>query len=199
LFFLQFIIDDEIFHEARNVERVPQRAIEYEREKNIFAAPNPTLKTRILAFLIDCLVVAFPDNTFEFTTPKVLLGCKQIRLLALSVLREMKSHLQPVCEDFFASAGNNVALDIPESFKFQNASEPQCRHFAAVLELRIFRTTRIPIHHAKKQWIVRGLLSSISTNTGRGGVDEDEEVNKKKTEQLYMCYYVNTLLIYSAY
>jgi hypothetical protein len=157
---------------------VSQRAIEHERKKDMFKPPNPTLKTRIIAYLIDCLALAFPDDTFEFDSPKVVRGYKQIRSMALSVLREMKGHVNPIREDFFASAGNDVQLALPDTFRFKDADKAHRHHFAAVLESRVYRTTRIPVHHCKKQWIARGLLGAIAANTGRGNIEEEDEVKK---------------------
>jgi hypothetical protein len=102
----------------------------------------------------------------------------------------MKEHFMPVQEDFFSSPFNDVMPVIPDSpFHFSGATPADRNLYASMLELRVFRATKIPIHHAVGQWIAREILSSIGSNTAprANQVVEAEEQDRSSVSIVCVC------------
>jgi disulfide oxidoreductase YuzD len=153
----------------------------------MMAKTKITFKSKVCEFLIDCLKQKFPDMKFsiEILDPNqnentgdtddtdeadknVEDEWKYIYDTAVIVYKEMCTKFRPVQFDFFES--KRVGLVNTDAINpiAPSALNPfDLNQFVALLEVRVFTTSKIPIHNAIKSWIAKGILSTVYSNRSK--------------------------------
>jgi hypothetical protein len=160
----------------------------------MMAKTKITFKSKVCEFLIDCWKQKFPDMKFgieilhnnqnentEEADQKVEDGWRYIYDTAVIVYKEMCAKLRPVQFDFFESMEcGQVNTDAIHPIAPSELSPSDLNQFVALLEVRVFTTSKIPIHNAIKCWIARGLLSAVYNNRSKSAGVKRNLVSKKK-------------------